>query len=126
MGRAIFMGSTLIDKITPETFRQFAAAAVGFLKINSIEEKFRHGKPVVIKTRNGASEQIAESANLFFRLAEIPIRFWSKTDDWQRWEVDCFQMLNGDHFRAFVCAKTQFAWRKCLGKAFGTTWWQAR
>jgi hypothetical protein len=99
-GKGNFMGSSLIDKITPKSFQQFASAAVDFLKINSIEEKFRHGKPVIIKTRNGASEQIAESANLFFRLAEIPIRFWSKTEDWQRWEVDCFQMLNGDGFRA--------------------------
>ena len=60
-GKGNFMGSALIDKITPKTFRQFAAAAVDFLKINSIEEKFRHGKPVVIKSRNGASEQIVET-----------------------------------------------------------------
>ena len=118
-GKGNFMGSALIDKITPKTFRQFAAAAVDFLKINSIEEKFRHGKPVVIKSRNGASEQIAESANLFFRLAEIPIRFWSKTEDWQRWEVDCFQMLNGDHFRAFAVRKNAV----CVDKVPGKSLW---
>jgi hypothetical protein len=118
-GKGNFMGSALIDKITPKTFRQFAAAAVDFLKINSIEEKFRHGKPVIIKTRNGASEQIAESANLFFRLSEIPIRFWSKTDDWQRWEVDCFQMLNGDHFRAFAVRENAV----CVDKVPGKSLW---
>jgi hypothetical protein len=118
-GKGNFMGSTLIDKITPKTFQQFAAAAVDFLKINLIEEKFHHGKPVVIKTRNGASEQIAESANLFFRLAEIPIRFWSKTEDWQRWEVDCFQMLNGDHFRAFVVRDNAV----CVDKVPGKSLW---
>jgi hypothetical protein len=113
------MGSALIDKITPKTFRQFATAAVDFLKINSIEEKFRHGKSVIIKTRNGASEQIAESANLFFRLAEIPIRFWSKMGDWQRWEVDCFQMLNGDHFRAFAVRGNAV----CVDKVPGKSLW---
>lgn len=118
-GKGNFMGSALIDKITPKTFRQFATAAVDFLKINSIEEKFRHGKPVIIKTRNGASEQIAESANLFFRLAEIPIRFWSKREDWQRWEVECFQMLNGDHFRAFAVRKNAV----CVDKVPGKSLW---
>jgi hypothetical protein len=118
-GKGNFMGSTLIDKITPKTFQQFAAAAVDFLKINSIEEKFRHGKPVVIKTRNGASEQIAESANLFFRLAEIPIRFWSKTDEWQRWEVDCFQLLNSDRFRAFAVRDNAV----CVDKVPGRSVW---
>lgn len=118
-GKGNFMGSALIDKITPKTFRQFATAAVDFLKINSIEEKFRHGKPVIIKTRNGASEQIAESANLFFRLAEIPIRFWSKMGNWQRWEVDCFQMLNGDHFRAFAVRGNAV----CVDKVPGKSLW---
>jgi len=118
-GKGNFMGSALIDKITPKTFRQFAAAAVDFLKINSIEEKFRHGKPVIIKRRNGASEQIAESANLFFRLAEIPIRFWSKIEDWQRWEVDCFQLLNGDHFRAFKVRDNSV----CVEKVPGQSLW---
>jgi hypothetical protein len=118
-GKGNFMGSALIDKITPKTFRQFAAAAVDFLKINSIEEKFRHGKPVIIKTRNAPSEQIAESANLFFRLAEIPIRFWSKTEDWQRWEVECFQMLNGDCFHAFTLRSNAV----CVDKVPGRSLW---
>src|SRR5712692_3292954 len=90
------MGSTLIESITPKAFREFAAAAVDFLKINSVSEKFRHGRPVVVKRRNGNSEKIAESANSYFRLANIPIRFWSNAGKWQRWEVNCFQMLNGD------------------------------
>ena len=52
-------------------------------------------RPVVVKRRNGNSEKIAESANSYFRLADIPIRFWSNAGEWQRWEVDCFQILNG-------------------------------
>ena len=34
-------------------------------------------------------------------MADIPIRFWSKVEDWQRWEVECFEMLNGDRFHAY-------------------------
>jgi hypothetical protein len=104
------MTSTLIETITPKAFREFAAAAVDFLKINSVSEKFRHGRPVVVKRRNGNSEKIAESANLYFRLADIPIRFWSDVKEWQRWEVNCFRMLNGDRFNVLpvgtraVCA----------------------
>jgi hypothetical protein len=35
-------------------------------------------------------------------MAGIPIRFWAKTEDWRRWEVKSFNMLNGDgsHARA--------------------------
>jgi hypothetical protein len=33
-------------------------------------------------------------------MAGIPIRFWAKTEDWRRWEVMSFNMLNGDRFHA--------------------------
>jgi len=113
------MGSTLIESITPKAFRDFAAAAVDFLKINSVSEKFRHGRPVVVNRRNGNSEKIAEPANLYFGLADIPIRFWSNAEEWQRWEVDCFQMLNGDRFRAFAVG----ARAVCADKLPGRSLW---
>jgi hypothetical protein len=113
------MGSTLIESITPKAFRELAAAAVDFLKINSVTEKFRYGRPVVVKRRNGNSERIAESANLYFRMADIPIRFWSNVEQWQRWEVDCFQMLNGDRFRAFAVG----ARAVCADKLPGRSLW---
>jgi hypothetical protein len=72
---------------------------VGSLKINSISEKTRRGRRVVIKQRNGHSEQLADLANLYFPMSNIPIRFWSKIEDRKRWEVGCFQMLNGDRSR---------------------------
>jgi hypothetical protein len=43
---------------------------------------------------------LTKLANLYFRIAGLPIRFWTKTETWQRWEVECFRMLNGDQFRA--------------------------
>src|SRR2546428_2580417 len=113
------MATTLIDRITPRAFRDFAAAAVDFLKMNSVTEKFRHGKPVVVKTRSPSSEQIADSANLFFRLASIPIRFCSKIEEWQQWEVECYRLLNGDAFRAFTVRNHSV----CVEKVPGRSLW---
>src|SRR5438874_7859646 len=78
-----------------------ATRLVEALAINSIAEKKRRGRRVVIKRRNIHSEQLADLTNLYFRVADIPIRFWSKVQDWQRWEVECFEMLNGDRFHAY-------------------------
>jgi hypothetical protein len=83
----------------PEALSNAAARFVDSLKINSISEAVRRGRRVVIKRRNVYSEQLTELANLYFRIANLPIRFWTKTEDWQRWELNCFKMLNGDRFR---------------------------
>ena len=79
-----------------------ATRLVEAIAINSISEKVRRGRTVVVKRRNIHSEQLADLTNLYFRVADIPIRFWSKVENWQRWEVDCFQMLNGDRFHAYA------------------------
>jgi hypothetical protein len=77
-----------------------AARFVDSLKINSTSEQMLHGRPVLIKRRLVYSETLAELANTYFRMAGIPIHFWAKTEEWRRWEVKCFNMLNGDRFRA--------------------------
>jgi hypothetical protein len=83
----------------PEALANAAARFVDSLKINSISEAVRRGRKIVIKRRHVYSEQLTELANLYFRIAGLPIRFWTKTEEWQRWEVECFKMLNGDRFR---------------------------
>jgi len=82
----------------PEALADAAARFVDSLKINSISEAVRRGRRVVIKRRHVYSEQLTELANLYFRIAGLPIRFWTKAEEWQRWEVKCFKMLNGDRF----------------------------
>ncbi len=84
----------------PEALSSAAARFVDSLKINSISETIRRGRRVVIKRRQVYGAQLSELANLYFRIAGLPIRFWTKTEDWQRWEVACFKLLNGDRFRA--------------------------
>src|SRR5438477_3699943 len=110
-------GTALVENLVPnalvtaasklvETPRDLAATVatrlVEAIAINSISEEVRRKRPVVVKRRNIHSEQLAELTNLYFRVADIPIRFWSKVEDWQRWEIDCFEMLNGDRFHAYA------------------------
>jgi len=96
-----------------------AARLVDSLKINSTVQQFQHGRPVVIKRRRVYSEALAELANVYFRAARIPIHFWAKTKDWQRWEVNCFNMLNGDRFRA----RSSGANTICADKLPGRSMW---
>jgi tRNA A-37 threonylcarbamoyl transferase component Bud32 len=84
----------------PAALTNVAARFVDSLKVNVISEKSWRGRDVVIKRRNPHSEHLTKLANLYFRMASLPIRFWTKTEAWQRWEVKCFRMLNGDQFRA--------------------------
>jgi len=58
-----------------------ATRLVESIAINSISEKIRRGRIVVVKRRNVHSEQLADLTNLYFRFADIPIRFWSKVED---------------------------------------------
>jgi hypothetical protein len=103
-------GASLAEQLMPRAVANAAARLVDSLKINSVSEKVRRSRRVVLKRRNGYSEQLAELSNLYFRMAGIPIRFWAKIADWRRWEVECFNMLNSDRFRAWssghktVCA----------------------
>src|SRR4029077_5509455 len=77
-----------------------ATRLIEAIAINSVWEKKRRRRTVVLKRRNLHSGQLVDLSNFYFRVAKIPIRFWSKLDDWRRWEMDCFKILNGDRFRA--------------------------
>jgi hypothetical protein len=113
-------GTSLEERVTnhvPQALSNAAATFVDSLKINSISEKVRRGRPVVIKRRNVYGEQLADLANLYFRMSGIPIRFWSKAKEWQRWEASCFRMLNGDRFRAFTSGTRTVCFDKLPGKS---------
>ncbi len=116
-------GTSLAERLTPLVPQALTSATATFvdsLKISSTSEKVRRGRQVVVKRRNIYSEQLADLANFYFRISGIPIRFWSKTKDWQRWEVKCFQMLNGDRFRAFKSG----AKAVCFDKLPGESLWE--
>jgi hypothetical protein len=107
----------LAERFVPQTLTSAAATFVDSLKINSTWERTRRGRRVVVKRRNGHSEQLAELANLYFRIAGIPIRFWAKLEDWRRWEVKSFRMLNGDRFRAYTSGVNIVSIDKVPGKS---------
>lgn len=79
-----------------------AASAIDSIKVNGVSTEHRRGRPLRVKRRRLGSEQITTVANIFFRLAKAPIRVWSDPAEWQRWEIECFHLLNGDRFRAFA------------------------
>jgi len=113
-------GISLAEQLTnhiPQALSNAAARFVDSLKINSVSEKVRRGRRVVIKRRNGYGEQLADLANLYFRMAGIPIRFWAKAEDWRRWEVECFKLLNGDRFGAWVSGDKTVCADKLPGKS---------
>ena len=95
-------GKPLMDRLIPEGLSHAATSFVESLKINSITEKARRHRRVVIKRRNVYGERAADLINFYFRAADIPIRYLSDLREWRRWEARCFQMLNGDRFRAKV------------------------
>jgi len=109
--------ANLAEAVIPKVVVNAAARFVDSLKINSVSETVRRGRRVVIKQRNGYSEQLAELANLYFRMAGIPIRFWANVGAWRRWEVECFKMLNGDRFRAWACGHKTVCADKLPGKS---------
>ncbi len=110
-------GTSLVESLVPRRLANVATRLVEAIAINSISEKVRRGRAVVIKRRNIYSEQLADLTNLYFRMAEIPIRFWSKVEDWQRWEVGSFEMLNGDRFRAYVSRARSVIFEKLPGES---------
>jgi tRNA A-37 threonylcarbamoyl transferase component Bud32 len=101
----------------PEALRNVADRLVDSVKVNAVCEQVRHGRPLVIKRRTVYSEPLAELTNAYFRMAGIPIRFWAKTEDWRRWEVKCFNMLNGDQFHARVSGANTVCADKLPGRS---------
>jgi hypothetical protein len=110
----------LAAQFIPQVLANAATTFVDSLKLSSVSEKVHRGREIVLKRRQIYGDQLADLANLYFRISNIPIRFWSKAEDWKRWEEECFQMLNGDRFRVYpLGAKTV-----CTDKLPGESLWE--
>jgi hypothetical protein len=92
----------MVERFMPDDLSHAATSFVESLKINSISEKLRRGSRVIIKRRNPYGKEVAELVNFYFRIADTGIRYVSAVREWQRWETKCFNMLNGDRFRAAI------------------------
>jgi hypothetical protein len=83
----------------------FLAAPAWFaerIKVNSIRCETRAGRRLWIKHRRPSAGITLALANRFFRVAGNPVRALTDLAEWQRWEVECFQQMHGEHFRAFA------------------------
>src|SRR5262249_31444770 len=60
----------------------------------------RNGRLFFLKRRKVISEQVANIANVFLAATDAPITVLGDPRDWQRWEIDSFQLLHGGEFRA--------------------------
>jgi hypothetical protein len=110
----------LAAQFIPQILANAATTFVDSLKLSSVTEEVRRGRQIVLKRRQIYGDQLAELANLYFRMSNIPIRFWRQAEDWKRWEEKCFQMLNGDRFRVYPSgAKTV-----CTDKLPGESLWE--
>jgi hypothetical protein len=103
----------------PEALRNAADRLVDSLKVNSVSEQMRRGRRLINKRRTVYSEPLAELANVYFRMAGIPIRFRAKTEDWRRWEVKSFNMLHGDRFHARASGANIVCADKLPGRSLG-------
>ena len=110
-------GASLVSNLVPQKLADVASRLVEAIAINSVWEKKRGGRTLVLKRRNLHSEQLADLTNLYFRVANIPIRFWSKLDEWRRWEIGCFEMLNNDRFHAYASGKRCVVAEKLPGES---------
>jgi hypothetical protein len=66
------LAELLLTPLVPQALTNATATFVDSLKISSTAEKVRRGRRVVIKRRNIYSEQLADLANLYFRMSGIP------------------------------------------------------
>jgi hypothetical protein len=82
---------------------QLASALTEGVKVNAAWREVRNGRPIWFKRRRSLGGPILRGANLFFALAQAPVRALALTAEWQRWEVDSFAALHGaEGFRAFA------------------------
>src|SRR5260370_42176557 len=93
-------GLALLERFIPDGLSDAATAFVESLKINTISEKRRRDRLVVIKGRNIFGERGADMINFYFRAAGITIRYLSNVRDWRRLGGGGLPMLKGGRVRA--------------------------
>jgi hypothetical protein len=87
----IAKATELFDRVIPDGVSHAATSFVESLKINSITEKTRGGRRVIIKRRNVYGEGMADLINLYFRLASTNIRYVSKVREWHAGKRSAFR-----------------------------------
>ncbi len=76
------------------TVRRWWGATINSLRLNAIAYQFRDGRWFIIKRRTVLGRCLTPVANLFFRLARLPIAFRRGMHAWQKGELSNFRLLN--------------------------------
>lgn len=92
----------------PKPARRFVSAAIHSIRLNAVWTETHHGRTSVCKQRNRHGLKIARLSNFYFRLAGIPIRYLLDLRRWRRWEIHCFNLLNGGEFEAVALGPRAF------------------
>lgn len=80
-------------------FSSSMGSMIDAIRVNAISRETRDGRALLIKRRRSWSPLAARTANAFFRAANHPVFVWEKLAQWQRWEVECFNLLHGGESR---------------------------
>src|SRR5438874_12095292 len=83
--------------------------------LNGVKEICRRGRCMIVKSHGWLSAFVHALANLFFRIAGIPIAFHQTHRAWQEWETKNFQMLN-KRYAAFAVGQDKILEEKLPGE----------
>ena len=94
------MGALPIRGLQWRSVKRRMNAAVSGIRMNAVRPCTVHGRAMVIKRRTALGRCLTPVANMYWRLARVPLFFFTKVRSWQDWEVKCFRMLNPDFHAA--------------------------
>ena len=79
-----------------------AGAWIDAIRLKSITQEWRDGRECFVRKRGASALALVRVANLFFERVENPVKVCVSHAEWQKWEVDCFKLLNGEEFLVFA------------------------
>lgn len=77
-------------------------AWIDAIRIKNITRELRDGRECIVRKRGAGTKLLVKVANWFFPYAQNPARVCESDQEWQKWEVNCFQLLNGRDVIAFA------------------------
>jgi len=113
-------GTSSEERIMPEALSNAAARFVDSLKINSISEEVRRGRPVVIKRTPRVQRAIDRVGQLIFSHRQLANPFLDQNGRLATLGINCFKMLNGDRFRASSLRNNAI----CIDRLPGESLWE--
>ena len=77
---------------------QLLARAIDSVRIHRVWAEDVDGRTCLLKRRRLGMGLVIAAGNIFLRLSKSRIVMFSSTSDWQKWELHCFELTNGDAY----------------------------